>query len=100
MMSAPHRSKRLLEAIFKQDNKNIAAIGSYISECNIQTREITIIKYPLSYFSNGKVDYFRDPIGHASSMLNRDAVEKVGGYKKCLYFERYLSLASFVETWV
>lgn len=81
------RSERLLEALFKKDNSNIAAIGSFITERNPDTQETALIKYPLSYQSKGKVNYFRDPIGHASAMINRDAIEEVGGYRKCLYFE-------------
>ena len=58
-----------------------------INEHNLDTNETALIKYPLRYQSKGKVNYFRDPIGHASAMINRDAVEEAGGYKNCLFFE-------------
>ncbi|MDA7455171.1 glycosyltransferase [Planktomarina temperata] len=84
---SPYRSERLLEALAENNDDKIAAIGSYISEHNSKTRDTKLIKYPLKYRTNGKMNYFRDPIGHASAIINRDAVLEVGGYKRCIYFE-------------
>lgn len=81
------RSEQLIRKLVGQDSDKIAAIGSYITEKNLETGEANLIRYPLKYCVDGRVNYFRDPIGHASAMINRDAVAKVGGYKSCMYFE-------------
>ena len=82
-----NRSERLLAALAGQNNSKIAAIGSYITEQSAKTVEGNLIEYPIEYSVTGKVNYFRDPIGHASALINRDAVCEVGGYKKCMFFE-------------
>lgn len=81
------RAEFLLKFINKKKSESLGAVGSYIKEINCDTNETAIIKYPENYNSNQKVNYFRDPIGHASALLNKDAVLSVGGYKTCLFFE-------------
>jgi len=81
------RSKKLMCYIKKLTNDNVAAVGSYINERNLDDGSALIVKYPSFFIAQKRIHYFRDPIGHASVMLNKNAVMKVGGYKGCLYFE-------------
>lgn len=83
----PDRSKKLFVNLGLLEAKNIAAVGSFILERNRQNSQTALLRYPEIFRSIGRTNYFRDPIGHASALLNKTAVEAVGGYQTCLYFE-------------
>ena len=84
---SPLRAEKLIAAWMKADTSKLAAIGSNIEEFNPETEESFIISYPELFAAIAPVNYYRDPIGHASVMMRKSTVIEVGGYLDCLYFE-------------
>lgn len=82
--SEPERAEKLLKLM----TENVVVVGSYIGEFIENPNEsLSIIKYKKNITNFDIKNYYRDPVGHASVMFNKNAVLDAGGYLDCLYFE-------------
>ncbi|MDC0293192.1 glycosyltransferase [Verrucomicrobia bacterium] len=89
--SLPNRFEQLIR--FYHD-ENLDLCGSYITEVVQNARHVR--KVPLIYKDLQKIGMFRTPMNHVSVVMNRNLVNKVGGYKTCFYAEDwYLWLRIF-----
>lgn len=81
------RAEKLYEEWSRSDGR-VAAIGSYIAEFENRPSECyRLVRYPSKVVTSKKYFYIRDPIGHAAVMFDKSAIQAVGGYIDCPYFE-------------
>ena len=74
--------------IFKE--KNIDICGSWVDEFDEDFNTIiSTRRLPESHNSIIKFAKYKCPLNHPSVMFKKDVIEKVGGYKKMMWFEDY-----------
>lgn len=85
-----NRAESLLIEIKNNKSNNVAVVGSNIVEFETNIDNIIgkiIYRSKTIGNHNTPINYWRDPVGHASVMMRTDALSIIGGYKHCLFFE-------------
>jgi glycosyltransferase involved in cell wall biosynthesis len=84
------RVEELLRQLESKNGTKFGALGSNIVEfLSVPEKPQKRITYreQTNLATGRKFDYFRDPVGHASLLIKKEALITSGGYKHCLYFE-------------
>lgn len=82
----PQKAKKQLDFL---KEKNAKLVGTYIGEFynDKETKIDRIITYHGKVNGNVIRNYYRDPVGHATVMMESSILKQVGGYRNVLAFE-------------